>query len=362
MEKYKYIDAVRGWAILGVLFVHASGFGNNDKHAEWLSAINRNGSTGVQLFFMASALTLFMSLSHRSKTEKGGMLNFFIRRFFRIAPLYYLGIIFYLFTQGVGPRYWLGDAKSITVSNIISNFLFLHQLNPYWINSVVPGGWSIAVEMSFYLLVPLLFKYITTVDRAIFFFIGSVYFSGKISAFVSANCVTACEELWGSYSYFILPTQFPAFALGVLLFFLIRDSTNSDNQLKINPISVLSLILFFGIQGLSWLSLLVTLAFIVCLMSKWKIIIFENRIMCFIGTLSYGLYICHWGVLEFMKKCGLLNFIEPTTVFRGTLNFGIKIAVLLLIGCSCAYLLHRFIELPMQAYGKRIIDRRMRLN
>lgn len=44
--------------------------------------------------------------------------------------------------------YWQASQPNITIGNVISNF-YCHGLSPYWINSLVPGGWSITVEMFF---------------------------------------------------------------------------------------------------------------------------------------------------------------------------------------------------------------------
>jgi peptidoglycan/LPS O-acetylase OafA/YrhL len=103
-------------------------------------------------------------MNRRNENEKHPKFNFFIRRFFRIAPLYYIGILYYLWQDGFGSRYWLSDQELVTTANILSNIFFVHGFNPYWMNSVVPGGWSIAVEMLFYCIAPLLFVKIKNVS------------------------------------------------------------------------------------------------------------------------------------------------------------------------------------------------------
>jgi peptidoglycan/LPS O-acetylase OafA/YrhL len=87
--KYDYIDTLRGLAILSVVMVHSSQ--NFPPRSEVLIQIAAQGSRGVQLFFIASALTLFLSMDARSGDQEPRSLeSFFIRRFFRIAPAFYL--------------------------------------------------------------------------------------------------------------------------------------------------------------------------------------------------------------------------------------------------------------------------------
>lgn len=87
-----YIDSLRGIAILMVVLVHTTL--NVRVTNQSLNAIGLYGQMGVQLFFIASALTLCLSLERTIYTEN--WLGFFyLKRFFRIAPLYYLGIIVY---------------------------------------------------------------------------------------------------------------------------------------------------------------------------------------------------------------------------------------------------------------------------
>jgi peptidoglycan/LPS O-acetylase OafA/YrhL len=359
MKKFDYIDATRGWAIIGVLLIHASTFGNSDNHPAWLSTLVRNGSSGVQLFYIASALTLFLSMASRKANEKSPTINFFIRRVFRIAPLYALAVFFYLWLEGMGPRYFLGDAPGISFWNIVANLLMVHQLSPYWINSIVPGGWSIAVEMSFYLLVPLLFKIVTTPGRAIAFFVATLYFGQKINIYLSQNPLIEHKDLWGNYLFFYLPTQLPVFALGILLYFLVRAEPKQESGIvSVGVPALLLFTIYVGWNGLGWYLLPTCFVAAVYAMSRWRLVLLNNRITRFYGTLSYGLYICHWGVLTGMKKAGLTDFVSPTTPSMAALNYGLRMALLLVIGGLVSYALHRLIELPFQDMGKRLIGRR----
>jgi len=58
--------------------------------------------------------------------------------------MFWLAIPFFLLLTGKGAPAW----------EVATTALFVHGFHPQTINSVVPGGWSIAVEMTFYAVFP----------------------------------------------------------------------------------------------------------------------------------------------------------------------------------------------------------------
>ncbi len=122
--KLKYIDALRGLAILMVIAAHTFQYSTSFSD-DIFNKIVSHGARGVQLFFIVSAFTLFLSFNYRKVKETKVNIKFFIRRLFRIAPMYYLGIIYFLFQDGFGPRYWLGDKDYLSIYNILSNVFLL---------------------------------------------------------------------------------------------------------------------------------------------------------------------------------------------------------------------------------------------
>lgn len=155
-QHFEYIDVLRGFAILGVVSVHCGGEYLID--LPWLQNWMNFGQLGVQLFFVASALTLCLSAEKRGESS---VLFFYLRRFFRIAPMYYLGIVLYyawrLYLETgalAGPQ--LPERYSLW--RILENLFFVHGFHPANFNYIVPGGWSIATEMAFYLVFPWLFS------------------------------------------------------------------------------------------------------------------------------------------------------------------------------------------------------------
>src|SRR6185437_8663436 len=93
---FLYIDCVRGYAILMVITCHVTYLYPQLPYP--IHRLAASGWYGVQLFFLASCVTLLMSWNGEvAKHGSVNVINFFIRRFFRIAPAYYAAAVLYYF-------------------------------------------------------------------------------------------------------------------------------------------------------------------------------------------------------------------------------------------------------------------------
>ena len=361
--KLRYINALRGLAILAVIVVHCSLYGNNQYLPSIFKSVVWSGLHGVQLFYLVSAFTLFLSLDNRDGKEKSIWSKFFIRRFFRIAPMYYVGICYYLWQDGLGPRYWLADFDRITFSNIFSNFFFFHGFNPYWITSVVPGGWSIADEMLFYSLIPILFWQIKNVRQAYGFVLITLAIRLFLQITLNTFPLIASERLWDEYLFLYLPSQLPVFALGILFFHIVK----SDYTFSLPPIFILITAIVLVVQfigfpiGLPILPnhFLFSVAFLVlCIaLSKKEFKILVNSLMIHLGKISYSMYVVHFAVLHWLIKFNIGDYLTVSNRYDSLLNYALRLLVVVIITSMISTVFYKLVELPMQAVGKRIIGR-----
>jgi peptidoglycan/LPS O-acetylase OafA/YrhL len=140
--KFSTLDGLRGIAVLTVFFSHSSGF--RQRLTPWTS-FHGTGHLGVYLFFVLSGFLLTWSLLAAPRVDFTG---FYIRRFFRIAPLYYLVV------TGV----WIAQlcVRQVDLFNLhIKNGSagYVQHLLFYRGDSVF---WTIAAEFEFYLILPFL--------------------------------------------------------------------------------------------------------------------------------------------------------------------------------------------------------------
>jgi peptidoglycan/LPS O-acetylase OafA/YrhL len=322
-----------------------------------LSNIINTGGRGVQLFFVASAFTLFFSLSNAKSSENQNY-NFFIRRFFRIAPMYYLGIVYYLIQDGFGPRFWLGDAPGITTWHIISNALFLHGFDPYAMSSVVPGGWSIAVEMLFYCTVPFLFGRIKNLNHSVIFFLITILVNLSLYLLLAKIDLNLDKRLWGNYLNLYFPSQLPVFACGIIMFFLI---TKPKTEWKVNLGIILALCFLFmidlslGITVFFGSNILFSIVFIALgfALSRKEFKIIVNPISEYIGKVSYSMYLVHFAILNWLTQLNLIDLMPSNTV----LNYCIRVLMVVFLSSIVAKVFYHIVEVPFQKWGVRFIKK-----
>ena len=185
------------------------------------------------LFFVASAYTLCLSASRRAEPAR----SFYLRRFFRIAPLYYFAIVLYAIVAYIQVRFGGVDRTAdYSLLNVASNVLFLHGLFPSANNSVVPGGWSIATEMMFYTIFPILFWAFSRWSSLMrgwlpWAAVGIAFAINLLAQFLIVRVLHRTGIANNSFLYYSLLNQFPVFLIGMALYFgkprfiVIRDMT-----------------------------------------------------------------------------------------------------------------------------------------
>jgi peptidoglycan/LPS O-acetylase OafA/YrhL len=361
--KLTYINALRGWAILGVLLVHNGMYGTDLSHfAQVLVTFVDQGSRGVQLFFVASAFTLFLSMSRR-KEEKHPTRNFFLRRFFRIAPMYWLGIAFF--------SYWhlATGTQPVSIANVLANVTFLHGLNPYWINSLVPGGWSITVEMGFYCLAPFLFARLKTVDQAVRFIAWGIVANWALTLVLTPLHPISEYWIWVSYLFLYFPSQLPIFGFGILLYLVLARSNESktlrpSTWFLVAGTALLVLMAWLPVGGETmtgvargglhyWFG---AAFFVLALaLSKHAPRLLVNPIINYIGEISFSLYLVHFAVLFALNHTGHIDLLPASRMATALLDFTLRYLVLLGVSISLSTIFYRVIEVPFQQIGKRLI-------
>lgn len=369
-RRFAFIDALRGWAILGVLLVHTALMVPGLPGP--VVRLAASGAHGVQLFYVVSALTLFLSLDLRRGQEAGSIAPFLARRFFRIAPLFWGGLLFYpLVLEGLGPRGWAPDG--IGWPHILATATFLHGWHPTTINSVVPGSWSIAIEMTFYLAVPFLYRRIKTLVSALWWLLGTLLAAAVLDLLAirifpllfprHAFLVACFRTMW-------FPAQLPVFLVGLVLYFtlkrfLLGDAPAPADRGTGTALLALSLFLFVGLSngGYEFLPGDVVYAGAFGLFAYGLAVapnrLFVNPVTCYLGKISYSVYVCHMALVGHVasRPAHFLLKAAPALETNPLCWWVVFSIVSLILSALVATVTYHAIEVPGMALGKRIAER-----
>ncbi|MGN5953798.1 acyltransferase family protein [Sphingobacterium lactis] len=334
----KYIDSIRGIAILMVISTHViASFQNINPISYFLSIY---GQMGVQLFFIASAFTLCLSFENR-KNEKHKNWNYVIRRFFRIAPGYYFAIFLYTIYTYFNQHYTFQQIAEIEWRAIIINLFFLNGYFPSVLSKIVPGGWSISTEMSFYLIFPFIFSFYQKYKFTLFNLLIKLLLAIILSQLAVVILGRFGYEMSNnSFVYFNIINQFPVFIIGISYYFLLKQY-NFKYSFWIDVL----LFILFTILSITLWSLKIDYLFSVIPITSAISFVFLMEIMRKsdqininllgkIGRASYSMYLFHFLVIDLVdysfKKLGLsfnnINFfifyilVAGITYFIGNLS------------------------------------------
>jgi peptidoglycan/LPS O-acetylase OafA/YrhL len=356
-DKLNHIDQLRGVAILLVMLVHVCQ--SQGTVSPLLYIASDFGKIGVQLFFFLSAYTLCLSFS---KGRDHSLVDFYIRRYFRIAPLYYTGIIIYFLMAGLPQLNLhgaLSHAESYTGRNVAANLFFVHGLVPAANNSIVPGGWSIGTEMLFYAMFPGMYYVYTRYNR-----VRSLILIPVI-AFLVANAYAGVAYYLGApvfsdlfYYYFIL-NQLPVFTIGVSYFFLEQAGYLHYSKkyclILFALLFSLSFVLMYKLGRNISLPIFIAGLSFSFLFSLFKQGGFKFRLLARIGQLSFSIYIFHF-LFAWPLSTALASWLH--LYLHAYLVYAVCYAVVVLLSMMVATVSEYLIEKPGIKLGKQLIRKR----
>lgn len=355
--KLKFIDFLRGIAVFLVIIIHTANYGKFGEiaYSSGFRQLTNLGQYGVQLFFIISAFTLILSYKARDKKEIKHVRNFFIRRYFRIAPIYYLGIVYFLWQNRLGPRWWTGFEKPIEFGNILSNIFFANWIDPYWLNSLVPGGWSISVEFSFYLIVPLLMLFIKNFKGALTFTIITYLIGGMVTHYYIENPSISNPILWSAYLDHYFPKQLFVFGFGFKLYYAIikKDWAIGNWNKYLLPLAVFSSIFW----SLGNELIIVALIFSVAMLWTSKLYLSNviSTFFIYLGKISYSSYIIHFITLHWLSYYNFMDYLDGIGSSSMYVEYLIRLVVVSGITIFLAKYSFEYIEKPFGNLAKKLI-------
>lgn len=361
------IHYLRGIAALLVVLFHFRDKLNNVYAQKDLGDLLFGGGlAGVDLFFLISGFIIVFSTK---KQEVNDVLFFFVRRFFRIYPLLIVSCLLYYLVTTEMMKYSTTDGlRKLFVSMIPINLNWKDEA-PYFGYNLLYPAWTITYEMAFYLIFGISLwinhRFRTVISSCLilaFVCAAHIYSHGEISTSGSVSAGLFDDSvLLGFVNVITSPMMFE-FIVGMIIgeaFIKIQNAKlNSERVKNISFIAcMISLatcfIMFFskvpyghGVLGFGILAIIITIPL---LFAEKVNGIAKNKVLHFLGDISYSLYMCHAiilaGYMYLYTRLNVLLYIN-----------GISLVVMLcLASISLAYLLHTLIEIPFINYAKNTL-------
>jgi len=344
----KYFPALDGLRAIAILMV----FTAHPDDQRWLKHIH--GGNGVTVFFVLSGF-LITTLSLREEDRRGRLdvRSFFIRRFFRIAPVYILVLAFY--TLCVLLLHFQPERHDAYVNQLPYYIFGFPEHGHFFIanQAITPpfeGAWSIGIEEKFYVLWPLV-GFIalaglfarrvwlcvivgTACALAPVLFRDGAYAEPYVHIFI--GCVVALiAHDRRTFKWARRLASWPAFAASVIAFVLVQTvlwPANPDHARQVYALS--GLITGFAMFGIA-------------LRTKGIVKGLTWRPVVFLGEISYVFYLVHGFMINSVESSRLTDPARPEGVL-------VVIAVALPLAIVASYVIHRWVERPLISVGRRL--------
>ena len=325
-NRLDWIDELRGVAALSVLGGHCRLlFQDSSITLTFLDVFPR----GVQLFYLLSGLILYQ-LYQDKVAELQGYWVFLIRRFFRIAPMFYVAVFV---CAGLFPSRVVDAPSNILTHLSLLSFGFI----PEYLNGIVGVEWSVFVECWFYVLFPILVLLFQRWPYATA--LATLGISVLQTGFVY---VREPDILTRTYFYNMPTAQMCFFVLGMFLADAVRRSSLRRPQLLFG-VSVLTLLALPYFVKAFTLQLYLSYFLIAAIVYSYANLnrpFIVRMVLGFAGLISYSMYLLHMPVIELTKQIEMVS--SP-----------LKLVGMLFVLFSVCYLTYRYIELPGIRYGHR---------
>lgn len=354
------LDGVRALAFLLVFSLHTDYF-----YIGWV---------GVQLFFVLSGF-LITDILLRMKEKFGAgdyFKKFYGRRFLRIFPLYY----FYLLVMFIVTTILISYEYRINYMQLFKDQLpyalayiynFFNASSAYNGESWLIGHlWSLSVEEQFYIIWPLLIfltpkKYLkslflTAIAAGPLFRLGiSILYKYYDVPFMFPDYSVVTYVLPFSHldafglgafiSRFEIPKARPQFFILLLFLPVIGFATTYWSTGEWGTSTALGFEYPLGkdlkqVWGYVYLNYTFALFIYLVVREKFLVRILDNKFLSYLGKISYGLYVYHFGIIWFVRR--IRDFSIPEQVAK-PLTLVIS-AVLLYFVASLSY---KYFEKPI---------------
>lgn len=346
----KSIHYTRGFAALLVVMFHYS-FMYVGK-VEPFNRIFLNGGFGVDLFFLISGFIITYVTA-----KNGRVFSFFVKRFFRIYPLFLFILIIssiFLLRYNVHPLW----------SMIKSGMFILQDYNkpaPAFDYNFIGPAWTLSYEIWFYFVfgIAMILNHKHRVPIASVILLAQVFMlQFTVTGSVSLNSGYVASLGDSSYTdhalKFFSTSLHLEFLLGMWLCEAFIRGWMKIRYAISGPVIMLLFMLsgwlyfsnvFYG-YGFTEFYLIALPLFFAIIMYESNFKIPNSRILSFFGDISFSIYITHFFIMYLL--------LEHPPYFWSEIADLTKLVISTSIAIAFAYLMHKLVELPFIKIGRKL--------
>jgi peptidoglycan/LPS O-acetylase OafA/YrhL len=329
------LDSLRGIAALSVVFLHFTTDFHRDYTPNRISSFEWSyGNYGVHLFFLLSGFVILMTAE-----KSAGPYEFLVSRFSRLYPPYWAAIIFTTILLALSPIKGVPQLPHLLRRAAVNLTMVQNWLGVGSIDSVY---WTLQVEISFYLVLLVL--------------IWRKAIKNAILVMTALVIIALCDHLlvqrpWNPFyaqlrQLFILEPAY-LFTAGMVLY-KIREG------FRLRYGITLLLCALCPATANYWpnhpavdASVVIMLALLVHLASSGRVDWIANRLLLYIGGISYSLYLTHhWLGLVFLNHAD-----------EWGMNPNLALAVAIALCVLTASIMTYFIERPSLRWFRQVLFR-----
>ncbi|WDF62869.1 acyltransferase family protein [Flavobacterium sp. KACC 22763] len=327
-------------AISIVIFHYAKkSFLFNNKYVNFIFS---NADVCVSYFFILSGFVMMVAYAKRTEISAK---EYFINRFARIYPVYFLALLIMFLLQA--------HIQNLDVLGLVLNVFLIQAWVSGKILSVNPPGWSLSVEFIFYAIFPFLFNqgFRKMKLKRIFLYIilfwilSQIIFQLLYLGYIEIDKFAITRD----FIMYNPLLHINEFLVGTLAGFLFTEKLKSrvgNYDFLILAFVVLIILALKFSMNLSFHNGLLAVFFIpliilLSLNNGWITKLFQKKAFVFLGEISFGIYILQHPVFSVISSYSVKKYLHMTDM---TMVFFLRL-ILLIITASVSYL---YIEKPIQ--------------
>jgi len=282
-------------------------------------------------------------LISRSYLNTPTLKDYLKKRAARLLPAYLFIILSCAFFLSFLSKYSFSEyfTHPVFYKYLAANLTFLNFIQPclpgVFLNNAascaVNGAlWTLKIEVSFYLIIPILLYFTKKIKSKHFLFVG-IY----LLSVIYRNLFEYLSNSHGIEYYSIIARQLPGFMsyfiCGIALYFYFEFFIQNKNMLVLFGIIVFVLEHIIGVEFLTPLALSIMVFYVA--FSFRQLNNFAKH-----GDISYGIYIFHYPIMKIASDFGFFEKFNPVLV-----SFTIVLLVLLVGYASWHLIEKRFLKI-----------------